>query len=74
MCTLFSKRASDKTCFENPKFDQFHVEMRNMDYPMLNLCTLGVKFFKINMEGAGLNNFWHCLESHERSFSQLTET
>jgi hypothetical protein len=26
------------------------------------------------MEAAGLNDFWHCLESHERSFSQLTET
>jgi hypothetical protein len=25
------------------------------------------------MEAAGLNDFWHCLESHERSFSQLTE-
>jgi hypothetical protein len=25
------------------------------------------------MEAAGLNDFWHCLESHEKSFSQLTE-
>jgi hypothetical protein len=26
------------------------------------------------MEAAGLNDFWHCLELHERSFSQLTDT
>jgi hypothetical protein len=26
------------------------------------------------MEAAGLNNFLHCLKSHERDFSKLTET
>jgi hypothetical protein len=48
--------------------------MKNKHYPISNISTVGVEFFKINMEAAGLNDFWHCLESHERSFSQLTET
>jgi hypothetical protein len=33
-----------------------------------------LEFFKINIKAAGLNDFWDCLESHEISFSQLTET
>jgi hypothetical protein len=48
--------------------------MKNKHYPLSNISTVGVEFFKINMEAAGLNDFWHCLKSHERSFSQLTET
>jgi hypothetical protein len=52
---------------------KYHLEMNDKHYPVLNLCTLGVKFFKINMEAGGLNYFWHCLESHKRSFSQVTE-
>jgi hypothetical protein len=47
--------------------------MMNKHYPLSNTCTVGVEFFKINMEAAGLNDFWHCLKSHERSFSQVPE-
>jgi hypothetical protein len=63
MCTLFPKRTSNLTCFENPNFDQYHLEMNNKHYPLSNTYTVGVEFFKINMEAAGLNNFWRCLES-----------
>jgi hypothetical protein len=47
--------------------------MNSKLYPLSNLCTVSVEFFKINMEADGLNDFWHYLESHERSFSQVTE-
>jgi hypothetical protein len=73
LVVLFPRKANILTYFTNPNFEQFHVEMRNKHYPLSNISTVDVQFFKINMEAAGLNDFWYCLESHERSFSQFKE-
>jgi hypothetical protein len=74
MTTLFPRKTNDVTCFRNPGFEQYHLEMMNKHYSLSNLGTVSLEFFKISMEAAGLNDFWHCLELQERSFSQVTET
>jgi uncharacterized protein (DUF1330 family) len=57
LVVLFPRKANILTCFTNPNFDQFHVEMRNNHYPISNISTVDVEFFKINMEAVGLNDF-----------------